>query len=121
MSERLEKLSVLTTAKWIAIVGIGVLMVAGNYYYDFVSLFYRILVGLGLLIVSGGIFYTTEQGKKVFKLMVQARVEISRVVWPTRPEIIQTFVSVVVMVALAMLLLWGLDSLFSWGASIFLG
>ena len=53
--------------------------------------------------------------------MMQARIEIGRVVWPTRQEIMQTFVSVLAMVAFAMLLLWGLDSFFSWGASVFLG
>lgn len=121
MGENLKQFSVITAAKWVVISGIGVLIVAGNYYYSFVSLFYRILIIMGLFVVAGGIFYTTEQGRAVFKLMMQARVEIGRVVWPTRPEIMQTFISVLMMVGFAMLLLWALDSFFSWGASVFLG
>ena len=113
-------MSIITAAKWVAIFAIGIIIIIGNYYYSSSLLIYRILVALGLLALAGAVFYTTEQGKSIFQLMLQARIEISRVVWPTRQEMTQTFVSVVMMVGLAMLILWGLDSLFSWGASLVL-
>ena len=111
---------IITVAKWVIICAIGIIIIAGNYYYSSSLLIYRILVALGLLALAGLVFYTTEQGKAVFQLMLKARIEISRVVWPTRQEMTQTFISVIVMVGVAMLILWGLDSLFSWGASLVL-
>lgn len=110
--------SLILTIKWLVIFAIGAIIIGGNYYYSSYLLIYRILVILGLLGLAALIFYTTEKGKATFQLMMQARVEIGRVVWPTRPEIMQTFVSVIVMVGLAMLVLWGLDSFFSWLASL---
>ena len=113
--------SLITGLKWLVIVMIGAVIVAGNYYYADYSLFYRVVVALLLLAVAGLIFYTTEEGKRTVQLMIQARLEIGRVVWPTRPEMAQTFIAVMLMVALAMLILWALDSLFAWGAATILG
>ena len=113
--------SLITGLKWLVIVMIGAVIVAGNYYYADFSLFYRVVVALLLLAVAGLIFYTTEEGKRTVQLMIQARLEIGRVVWPTRPEMAQTFIAVMLMVALAMLILWALDSLFAWGAATILG
>jgi len=118
MNVKKNDFSLILATKWLVILAIGVIIVVGNYYYSSYLLIYRTLVILGLLGLAAVIFYTTEQGKATFQLMVQARIEIGRVVWPTRPEMVQTFISVVVMVGLAMLVLWGLDSLFSWLASL---
>ncbi len=109
------------SVKWVAICIIMVAIVAGNYYYANYSVFYRVVLGLILLAVAGGIFYTTERGKKTVALMLQARLEIGRVIWPTRSEMMQTFISVILMVILVMLLLWGLDSIFAWAAAAILG
>ena len=113
--------ALVTWLKWLILALIGLIIVVGNYYYADYSLFYRVVAALMLLAVAGVIFYTTEEGKRTVALMIQARMEIGRVVWPTRPEMVQTFIAVMLMVTLAMLILWALDSFFAWGAASILG
>ena len=47
--------------------------------------------------------------------------EIRKVVWPNRTETTQTTLIVLAAVIVASLLLWGLDSLFSFGLNLLLG
>ncbi len=121
MNTERKTLPALLWAQWLIIVVLLSAVVVGNYLYAEYSLFYRVLVALAVLLVAGGIFYTTEQGKNVYRLALQARLELSRVVWPTRPEIFQTFIAVMVVVGIVMLMLWIMDSFFSWLAFVLLG
>ncbi|MFO6237257.1 preprotein translocase subunit SecE, partial [Pseudomonas aeruginosa] len=50
-----------------------------------------------------------------------ARVEIRKVVWPSRQETTQTTLIVVAVVLVMALLLWGLDSLLGWLVSMIVG
>ncbi|MEX5381397.1 preprotein translocase subunit SecE, partial [Acinetobacter towneri] len=54
-------------------------------------------------------------------LLKEARVEIRKVVWPTRQETMQTTLIVVAVVLVMALLLWGLDSLLGWLVSLIVG
>ena len=51
----------------------------------------------------------------------QTRAEVSKVVWPTRQEGTQTTLIVVAFVIVAALILWGLDTLLGWLASLVIG
>ena len=53
--------------------------------------------------------------------MKEARIEIRKVVWPTRQETTQTTLIVVAVVLVMALLLWGLDSLLGWLVSLIVG
>jgi preprotein translocase subunit SecE len=79
-----------------------------------------VAAGLGLLVLAvgaGAIALQTERGQAFWKLVREARVEIRKVVWPTRQETTQTTLIVVVFVLVAALILWGLDTLLGWLAS----
>jgi preprotein translocase subunit SecE len=54
-------------------------------------------------------------------LAKEARVEIRKVVWPTRQETTQTTLIVVAVVLVMALVLWGLDSLLGWLISLIVG
>jgi preprotein translocase subunit SecE len=54
-------------------------------------------------------------------LAKEARVEIRKVVWPTRQETTQTTLIVVAVVLVMSLLLWGVDSLLGWIVSLIVG
>lgn len=116
-----KTLPVVLWLQWIIIIVLLTAIVAGNYLYSEYSLFYRVLVASGMLLVAGGVLYTTVQGKNLYRLALQARLELSRVIWPTRPEIVQTFIAVMVVVGIVMLILWIMDSFFSWMAFVLLG
>ena len=116
-----KTLPVVLWGQWLLIIGLLTAVVVGNYIYSDFSLFYRVLVAIGILMVAGGIFYTTELGKNIYRLAMQARLELSRVIWPTRPEIFQTFIAVMAIVLIVMLMLWIMDAFFSWLAFVLLG
>ncbi|WBV68853.1 preprotein translocase subunit SecE [Legionella pneumophila] len=58
--------------------------------------------------------YLTTTGKRVFAFAQEAKVELLKVVWPTRQETIQTTTIVMVMVGLTGFILWGVDSIMMW-------
>ncbi|NVJ50161.1 MAG: preprotein translocase subunit SecE [Gammaproteobacteria bacterium] len=70
------------------------------------------LIALALLIAS-----TTGKGKNAVEFAKESRMEVRKVVWPTRQEAIQTTLIIVLFVVLIALFLWGVDSLLGWGVS----
>ena len=107
--------------RWFSGIFLIGLAVFGNSYYELQPIFYR-TVGV-ILVVSLGmlVLITTEEGSAALEIILESRSEIRRVVWPTRSETIQTTIIVLIAITIAALLLWGLDSLFSWATSSFLG
>lgn len=108
-------------ALWIVtavILGAGIY---ANVYFASVPLFYRVLAGIVVAGVAAAVALQTQQGRSAWNLAKEARVEIRRVVWPTRQETTQTTLIVVVVVFLVGLLLWGLDSGLSWGIQAVIG
>jgi preprotein translocase subunit SecE len=58
--------------------------------------------------------YMTMQGKQLFDFFKEARIELLKVVWPTRQETVQTTTIVMIMVAITGFVLWGIDSGMMW-------
>ncbi len=100
--------------KWIVVTVLVVGGVVGNWYYQDQSLLYRVLAVLALAAVAALVSFQTSQGKALWTLVKESRVEIRRVVWPNRQETTQTTFIVVGLVLVFSLILWGLDSLLSW-------
>jgi preprotein translocase subunit SecE len=65
-------------------------------------------------VLTLGFGFLTVQGKQVFSFGKEAKLELQKVVWPTRQETIQTTSIVMVMVALTGFILWGIDSGMLW-------
>lgn len=83
----------------------------GYYYYLEMSLPLRVLMVLGGLIVGIGIALTSVQGQRLRAFVQGSRVEIRKVVWPTKQETTQTAIAVFVFTLIMALFFWGLDSL----------
>jgi len=107
--------------KWLVVLLLVVAGVAGNIYYDDQSLLYRVVGLLVLAVIAGFIALQTAQGAAFWRLAKESRVEIRKVVWPTRQESTQTTLIVVAVVLLTALILWGLDSLIGWLISMVIG
>jgi|SRR5690554_902194 len=107
--------------KWLLVGLLVVVGVVGNYMYSGESLLYRVIGLVVLAVIAAVVALQTEKGKRFAELLKEARVEIRRVVWPTRPELTQTTLIVVVFVLFVALILWGLDSLVSWVVSLVIG
>lgn len=117
-----QGLSPADIAKWVLVVAIIAVGVAGNSYYaEQFNPLYRALALIALAILAGSIAYFTEQGRAFVELLKEARVETRKVVWPTRSETNQSTLIVAVVVAFMALVLWGLDSLLSFVVKLLLG
>ena len=116
-----EANSPLNIILWMLAAALVVAGIYGNSYFGGESLLYRVLGMLSVAIVAAGVALQTSQGKAFWLLLKGARTEIRKVVWPTRQETIQTTLIVSLVVILAGLILWGLDTLLSWLVSLAIG
>ncbi len=107
--------------KWLVVFVLIAIGVVGNQYFGAESLLYRVLALVGLALVAAFVALQTARGRRFAMLLKEARVEIRKVVWPTRPELVQTTLIVVVFVLVVALLLWGMDSLVSLLIAGFIG
>jgi|TARA_R110000782_G_scaffold25249_2_gene65775 preprotein translocase subunit SecE len=107
--------------KWIVVAIIVVAGVYGNHYFAAEPVLYRALALVVLGLVAGYVALQTSKGKAFWALLKEARIEIRKVVWPTRPETTQTTLIVVAVVLVMALVLWGLDTLLGWIISQFIG
>jgi preprotein translocase subunit SecE len=107
--------------KWLLVAALVVVGVVGNQYFSAEPILYRVLALLVVAALAGVIALQTSKGRAFWVLAKEARVEIRKVVWPTRQETTQTTLIVVAVVLVMALLLWGLDSLLGWLVSMVVG
>ena len=107
--------------KWLVVIALVSAGVIGNWYYQDQSLLYRVLALVVLAGLAVFVAVQTERGRAAWQLMKDARNEIRRVVWPKRPETVQTTGIVVVLVVVFGLILWLLDTLLGWIVSSVIG
>lgn len=101
----------MNTLKWAFVIVLIISGLLGNYYYSDQSLLVRMICMLGLALLSLVVALQTSHGKQFWCFVKDSRLEIKRVVWPTRPEIIQITMIVLIMVTALGLVLWGVDSI----------
>ncbi|MDP3333119.1 MAG: preprotein translocase subunit SecE [Methylococcaceae bacterium] len=116
-----NEVSVSDLTKQIFSVVFLVLGVFGFYYFANVLLVYRVIA---LLVVAVGVLFllsTTEAGKKLLSFISESKVELNRVIWPTREETTRTTMLVFAMVFVVGFLLWLLDTFLFWGVRLLTG
>ncbi len=85
------------------------------YFFEFqVSLPLRVLMVLGGTGAGITIAMTSTQGQRLWSFIQGARVEIRKVVWPTRQETTQTAIAVFVFTLIMGVFFWLLDSGLLW-------
>ena len=107
--------------KWVVVAALVLTGVVGNSYYSDQSLLYRILALIALGAVAGAVALQTVKGAVFLTLLRDARTEVRKVVWPTHQETTQTTLVVVAVVFVMALILWALDALLGWLASLLIG
>ena len=105
---------VLDIIKLLVAAGVLVGGLYGYYYLLEWSLPLRVLLVLGGLIVGVTIAMTSTQGQRLWAFIQGSRVEIRKVVWPTKQETTQTAIAVFVFTLVMALFFWGLDSFLLW-------
>ena len=100
----------------ILLLGIGAF-----YYFTEIRLFYRVLALLTVLVISGFVLYQTSFGQTIYGYVVDSKMELKKVSWPTKQETTQTALGVLVIVFIIGILLWLLDMLLAWAIGTLYG
>ena len=88
--------------------------IAAFYQFGEESLLLRVIGLLVVAALSVWIALQTELGRNIWAFASDSRVEVRKVVWPSRQETVQTTLIVFVMVFLIGLFLWLVDMLLSY-------
>lgn len=89
--------------------------IIGFYWYEDVSQALRLLGLVAAVVVSAVLFLTTRIGRGVMDFAREARIELRKVIWPTRQETFQTTLVVLIVVLIVAIFLWLLDMLLGFG------
>ena len=84
------------------------------YYENDIAQAVRVLMVLAGTAAGIGIAMTSTQGQRLWHFIQGSRVEIRKVVWPTKQETTQTAIAVFVFTLVMMLFFWLLDSGLLW-------
>ena len=109
-----EQATIVDTAK----LALSVVIVLGGlvvyYYFGDSSALLRTLGVLLALALAAVVALTSLQGKALWKFIQGARIELSKVVWPTKDETIQTTLVVLVVAVIGGVIFWTLDFFLLW-------
>jgi preprotein translocase subunit SecE len=67
------------------------------------------------------VFGLSQRGRSFFEFVIESRVELRKVVWPTRQETVMTTVAVFAFVIVAGTFFWVLDVFLSWATRMLTG
>jgi preprotein translocase subunit SecE len=106
-----------TQVDWLKWTTVTLLIVAGlvaNYYYSQQPWPLRLLGWILLLGLATFIAFQTSYGKQLLAFARESRMELRKVVWPTRQETVQTTLIIAALVVVLAFVLWGLDGFLVW-------
>ena len=106
--------------KWILSTALFLGALVAFYFFDEYPLIYRVLGLIGIVILGFLIVFNTERVRGLRVFTHDARVELKKVIWSTKAEVIQTTVIVFVVVIIMSILLWLLDKLLGAGIKFLL-
>jgi len=105
---------ILDTLKLLMAAGLLVGGIFGYYWYLEWLLPLRVLLVLGGLAASIGIVATSTQGRRIWEFIQGSRIEIRKVIWPTKQETTQTAFAVFIFTLVMACFFWALDSGLLW-------
>ncbi|MDZ7902654.1 MAG: preprotein translocase subunit SecE [Rheinheimera sp.] len=98
----------LDLVKWLVVFAILTLLVVANYIYEFSTL--ERAIGLVVMIpLAGFVAAQTGKGRDFLTFAKEAKLEVRKVVWPTRKETNQTTLIVAIVTLIMALVLYVLD------------
>jgi preprotein translocase subunit SecE len=107
--------------RWLIVTALVAGGIVLNSVYGDLPILYRVIALIIVAVAALGIAINTTQGASIWEVIKSSQTEVRKVVWPTRQETNQTTLIVVVLVILMAFILWGLDSLLGWIASLIIG
>jgi preprotein translocase subunit SecE len=75
----------------------------------------KVLVTLVVFAIAVTVFVKSDQGDRFVHFLKETRIELRKVVWPTRQETIKTTGIIMIAVVIVAIFLWIVDAFFTWG------
>ncbi len=75
----------------------------------------KVLITLVVLALAVTVFVKSDRGDQFIHFLKETRIELRKVVWPTRQETIKTTGIIMVAVIIIAIFLWIVDAFFTWG------
>lgn len=97
--------------KWVVVFVLLTAAVVGNSLYSEMSVVIRAAAVIALVASAGVIAALTQKGKAAITFAGESRMEVRKVVWPTRQETLQTTLIVLAVTVIMALVLWGIDGI----------
>ena len=101
----------LEIVKWLIVAALLIAAIVGNYIYRGYSLPIRAIAVVAIIGIAFVIALFTVKGKVTVEFARAARIEMKKVIWPTRQEALQTTLIVAAVTVVMSLILWGLDGI----------
>ena len=76
---------------------------------------FKVLILLFGLVVAAYFFIKSAQGQRFLYFVKETRIELRKVVWPSREETMKTTGMVMIAVIVVAIFLWIVDAFFTWG------
>ena len=116
MSEQAEKggPTIVDSAKLVLAVATLLAGIVGYYWFPAMPVAVRILMVLAGLGLGAALLFWSAQGQVLWQYIQGSRVELRKMVWPTRQETLQTTLVVFVFVLLLGVFFWLVDMLLAW-------
>jgi preprotein translocase subunit SecE len=109
-----EQPTVVDTAKLAFAIVVVLAGLVAYYYFADASALLRALGVILALAIGAVVAFTSLQGRTLWKFIQGARVELKKVVWPTREETIQTTLVVLVVALIGGVFFFLLDMFLAW-------
>ncbi len=116
MSEQVDQggSSVIDTAKLLLAVITLIAGIGGYYWFAELPNALRLLMVLAGVALGSALLFWSAQGQAIWLFVQGSRVELRKMVWPTRQETLQTTLVVFVFVLLLGVFFWLVDMLLAW-------
>jgi preprotein translocase subunit SecE len=109
------------TAKLVSAILLVIAGIAAYYLLHAQSDWLRWLAVLAGVVLAAVVFGSSARGRAFWQFMSDARLELRKVVWPSRQETTMTTAVVFGFVIIAGLFFWGLDVFLSWATRLLTG
>ena len=117
MAKEIENLKSVSD-KWKSYLAIAIVIATLYLYYSNPLAFNtltKVLITLILFGIAVTVFIKSSQGDRFVHFLKETRIELRKVVWPTRQETAKTTGIIMIAVVIVAIFLWIIDAFFTWG------
>jgi preprotein translocase subunit SecE len=106
---------------WILIIVLVCVALGVDYYFSEIAWSLRLAGWIILACLLVFLVLRTSKGQQMWKFAKEARVEMRKVVWPTRQNTVRATAIIALLVLVTALILWGVDSVLLWFVGLLTG